>query len=122
MKTTFATQRNTYSFNITKNDVNENKKLTPSVLYTKMQAIATNSLKELEADKSIHQYLFKLNMLKNASLRDRLKITHTVQKYNDTEIVFSVRVSKENSKENPLICDAIFGFKLLDKVALHSAS
>lgn len=122
MKTNTTTQRNTYTFTITKTDVNEFKRLLPSVLYTKMESTAQLLLKSLEEQKETQQHLFKLNVLKDAYLNDRLKITHTVQKLNAQEIIFTVVVSKENSIKNDTICVATFGFSIKDKIQLELAS
>ena len=122
MRTTIRTQRNTYTFTITKSDVNEYKRLLPSVLYTKMESTAKQSLKSIEEHKETQQNLFKLNMLKDAYLKDRLKITHTVQKLTAQEILFTVLVSKENSLQNDIICHATFGFSIKNKAQLDLAS
>ena len=122
MKTHYPIQTNTYSFNITKSDVNELKTLLPSILYTKMESTAKQFLKGIEAHKDIQQYLFKLNMLQNAYLKDRLKITHTIQKLNEQEILFTVLVNKENGSTKDIICNATFGFSIKDKVNLDFAS
>ena len=122
MKTHYPIQRNTYSFNITKSEFNQNKTLLPSVFYTKMESSAKQFLKNIEAHKDIQQNLFKLNILQNAHLKDRLKITHTIEKLNSQEVLFSVLVNKENSSNKELICNATFGFSIKDKQELHFAS
>tara|TARA_B100000809_G_scaffold266776_2_gene331485 strand:- start:32447 stop:32812 length:366 start_codon:yes stop_codon:yes gene_type:complete len=119
MKKNFPAQQNTYSFNITKSEVNKNKTLLPSILYQKMEATAKQFLKSIAAHKNIQQHFFKLNMLQNAYLKDRLKITHTIQKLNEQEIFFTVLVNKENSHSKDIICNATFGFTLKDKINLH---
>lgn len=120
MKTHYPIQQNTYSFNITKSDVYNNKTLSPSVLYQKMESTAKQFLKSIEEHKNIQQHLFKLNILQNAYLRDRLKITHTIQKLNEQEVLFKVLVNKESNNE--LICNATFGFTIKDKIDLDLAS
>lgn len=122
MKTKYPIQKYTYSFNITKSEVNKYKTLLPSVLYTKMESTAKQFLKSIEEHKEIQQYLFKLNVLQNAYLKDRLKITHTIQKLNEHEVLFTVLVNKENSTTKDIICNATFGFTIKDKVSLHQAS
>lgn len=122
MKTHYPIQQNTYSFTITKSEVNKYKTLLPSVLYQKMESTAKQFLKSIEAQKDIQQHLFKLNVLQNAYLKDRLKITHTIQKLNEQEVLFTVRVHKENSNKNDIICNATFGFSIKDKINLHLAS
>ena len=122
MKANTITQRNTYTFTITKSDVNTYKRILPSVLYTKMESIAKQSLKSIEAHKETQQNIFKLNILKDAYLNDRLKITHTVQKFNAQEILFDVLVRRENSSQKEIICHAIFGFSIKDKAHLELAS
>lgn len=122
MKTQYPIQTNTYSFSITKSEVNEFKKLLPSVLYTKMESTAKQFLKSIEAQKDIQQHLFKLNILQNAYLKDRLKITHTIQKLNEQEVLFTVLVNKENSSAKDIICNATFGFSIKDKVHINLAS
>ena len=122
MNSQYPIQQNTYSFTITRNEVNKHKTLLPSVLYTKMESTAKQFLKSIEAHKDIQQHLFKLNVLQNAYLKDRLKITHTIQKLNEQEVLFAVRVHKENSNRNDIICNATFGFTIKDKINLHLAS
>lgn len=122
MKTYYPIQQNTYSFNITKGEVNHHKTLLPSILYQKMESTAKQFLKSIEAHKDIQQHLFKLNILQNAYLKDRLKITHTIRKLNDEEVLFTVLVNKENSNQKDIICDATFGFSLKDKDNLNLAS
>lgn len=122
MRTSYPIQTNTYSFNITKSEVNANKTLTTSVLYTKMESTAKQFLKSIEDQKDIQQHLFKLNVLQNAYLKDRLKITHTIQKLNEQEVLFTVQVNKENSANKDLICNATFGFSIKNKVNLDLAS
>jgi hypothetical protein len=122
MKTKYPIQKYTYSFNITKSEVNKYKTLLPSVLYTKMESTAKQFLKSIEEHKEIQQYLFKLNVLQNAYLKDKLKITHTIQKLNEHEVLFTVLVNKENSPTKDIICNATFGFTIKDKVSLHQAS
>lgn len=122
MKTHYPIQTNTYSFNIAKNDVNNKKALLPSVLYDKMESTAKQFLKGIEEHKNIQQHLFKLNVLQHAFLKDRLKITHTIQKLNEQEILFTVLVHKENSASKEIICNATFGFKIKDKDNLELAS
>jgi hypothetical protein len=122
MKTTYPLKQNTYSFNITKSDVNEYKILFPSVLYHKMESTAKQFLRSIEAHKDIQQHLFKLNVLQKAYLKDRLKITHTIQKLNEQQVLFTVCVHKENSNRNDVICNATFGFTLKDKINVHLAN
>jgi len=122
MKTTYPIQQNTYSFNITKSEVNEYKTLLPSVLYLKMESTAKQFLKGIEIHKDIQQHLFKLNVLQNAYIKERLKITHTILKLNEQEVLFSVLVTKENSIKNNIICNATFGFTIKDKINLDVAS
>lgn len=122
MKAQYPIQTNTYSFKITKSDVNNNKTLLPSVLYTKMESTAKSFLKSAEEHKNIQQHLFKLNVLKHAYLKDRLIITHTIRKLNKHEILFSVLVNKENGQSKDLICNATFGFSITDKDQLNLAS
>lgn len=112
MNTYYTHQRNTYTFNVTKSDVNQHKALLPALLYSKMEATVLNSLTSLKEKNDLTQHVFKLDMFKNAKLRDRLKITHTVRKLNTSEILISVRVSKENSPGNELVCAATFGYTL----------
>lgn len=122
MNTYYPIQTNTYSFSITKSEVNEFRTLLPSVLYTKMESTAKQFLKSIEEHKNIQQHLFKLNVLQNAYLKDRLKITHTIQKLNEQEVLFTVLVNKENSITKDIICNATFGFSIKDKIDLNLAS
>ncbi len=122
MNTQYSHQRNTYSFNVVKSDVNQHKTLQPSLLYAKMESAVLNSLTSLKEKNDLRQHVFKLDMFKNAKLKDRLKITHTVRKLSTSEILFSVEVFKENSPNNEIVCAATFGYTLKRKDAINLAS
>lgn len=122
MNTYYTHQRNTYTFNVTKSDVNQRKALLPALLYSKMELTVLNSLTSLKEKNELTQHVFKLDMFKNARLKDRLKITHAVRKLSPNEILISVKVSKENSPNNELVCAATFGYTLKRKEVLHMAS
>jgi len=120
MKNTF--QNTTYNFTVTKKEVNNNKTLLPSVLYDRMESTAIQSLSAIKEHTVIKQNLFKLNLLKNAFLKDQLTITHKIQKLNKHEILFTVLVEKENRDVTEVICNAQFGYTLTNKDILNLAS
>lgn len=56
--------------------------------------------------------LKKLNILKNAFLNDKLKMSNHIKKLNQNELLLSVEITKENESLKDVICNAIFSFQL----------
>ncbi|MFC2109466.1 hypothetical protein ACFLRU_03670 [Bacteroidota bacterium] len=122
MRTNSSTPIKEYSYTVTKKDVNENKALLPNVLFNTMESTAMKSLVSIKDHLNVDQNLFKLNLLKNAYLKDHLKITHKVQKLNKEEIILHIFVFKEHKKELEIICDATFGYTFKENTNLNLAS
>ncbi len=115
-------ENTTHKFIVTKKEVNNNKTLLPSVLYNKMESIAIESLSSIKENTDIKQNLFKLNLLKNAFLKDQLRIIHKIQKLNKHEILFIITVEKYTKDVTETICNAQFGYTLKNKNILELAS
>ncbi|WP_139958043.1 hypothetical protein [Flavicella sediminum] len=111
-----------YSYTVTKKDVNKNKVLLPNVLYNTMESTAINSLASIKDALHVDQHLFKLHILKNAYLKDSLKLTPKIQKLNREEVLLHIYVYKEIKNELEIICEATFGFKFKENVSLNIAS
>lgn len=107
-------------FTVTLNDINTNKALLPSVLYTKMETF----VKEKIAENSdiIHPIpqLHKLQILKNAYLKDQLVLNSQIKQLNDFELHLAVTVSLNNSSPNNIICKSIFRFPLKKHISKAS--
>lgn len=112
MNNKYNTPTKEYRFKISKNDVNNNKKLLPYVLYETMESTVIESLKPIKDSLNINNNLFKLHLLKNAELNDDLIIRHKVEKFNHKEILLNILVYKNSNENLEMICNATFGYYL----------
>ncbi|MEM6721961.1 MAG: hypothetical protein AAF611_21720 [Bacteroidota bacterium] len=115
------TARNTIQTNIqflvTKKVTNRNGFLHPHVLFDKIQTVATYPIREFYIHEvpAIVDYAFK--MTKSARLNDSLTIQAQLIQQDQKKLMVRIMVSKPKKKSNTeeIICNALFGFPLLEK-------
>lgn len=107
-------------FIVTKNDINNNKALLPNILYNTMEEFATTIIKNNPEITNIIPKLFKLEILKNAFLNDKLLLQSTIKKYSETELQLLVIVKRKDQKQASTICKAIFKFELNETISQAS--
>lgn len=108
------------NFIVTKNDINNNKALLPNVLYDTMEAFATTIIENNPDITNISPKLYKLEILKNAFLDDKLLLQSSIKKYNETELQLSIVVKRKEKKQLSTICKAIFKFQLKGHIPIAS--
>ena len=117
MKTlnTLPTSPNRY-FTVTEKDTNINNALLPNVLYNEMEAFVKNisSIKHIVALEP--PLLYKLQVLKNAYLYDKLLIKSTIVKYNEAELHLQTIVTNASKTTDATICKAVFKFNLNNSI------
>lgn len=104
-------------FLVTKKVTNSNGFLHPHILFDKIQTVATYPIREfyLHDIPSIVDYSFK--MTKSARLNDTLTIQAQLIQHSQKKLLVRIIVSKskKNSNTEAIICNALFGFPLLEK-------
>lgn len=98
------------NFIVTKNDINNNKALLPNILYENMETFATTIIKSNPDISNSTPRLYKLEILKNAFLDDKLLLHSKIIKYSATELQLSIVVKRKEKKQLTTICKAIFKF------------
>jgi hypothetical protein len=121
MNTNYTTPTKEYRFRISKNDVNNKRNLLPYILYDTMETTAKESLSLIKDSINFENNLFKLHLLKNATLNDELIIKPKVERFNNKEILLKIRVYKTTNKKLEMICNATFGY-LINNLNLELAS
>ena len=105
-----TTNNPTTYFKVTKNDINNHKALLPNKLYEVMEQFVTDIItNNPELSANAHK-LYKLEILKNAFLNDKLLIQSRITKLNHYELHLLVLVNDEKTKTT--ICKATFKFQL----------
>lgn len=108
------------NFTVTINDINNNRALLANVLYKKMEDFTKSVISyHIEGNPPTPQS-FKLNILKNAYLNDKLVIKTQIKKLNGFEIHLAVVVKKKKVKNNQIICKAIFSYPLNEAIPIAS--
>ncbi|WP_046745852.1 hypothetical protein [Kordia zhangzhouensis] len=104
-------------FLVTKKVTNGNGFLHPHILFDKIQVAATYPIREFYSHEvpTIVEYDIKMN--KSARLNDSLNIQAQLIQQNAQRLVVHILVtkSKKKSKTEEAICQATFGFPLLEK-------
>ncbi|MEM6687230.1 MAG: hypothetical protein AAF617_15720 [Bacteroidota bacterium] len=104
-------------FLVTKNVTNSNGFLHPHILFDKIQTVATYPIKEFYTHEvpAIVEYSFK--MMKSARLKDALTIQAQLIQQQHDKLMVRIMVSKPKKKSNTeeIICNALFGFPVLEK-------
>lgn len=108
------------NFTVTKNDINNYKALLPNVLYETMEEFASAIINNNPDITNTTPKLYRLELLKNAFLDDKLLLQSSIKKYNETELQLSVIVRRKDKKKDSTICKAIFKFYL--KAGIPKAS
>lgn len=97
-------------FKVTKNDINNHKALLPNKLYEVMEQFVTDMIAN-NAELNVNSpKLYKLEILKNAFLNDKLLIHSRIIKLSDYELQLLVLVNDEKTKTTT--CKATFKFQL----------
>jgi len=115
------TIENTYKspekhFTVKKNDINTKKELHLNILYHEIESFVLNIISENFYFAYPVPRLYKLQLLKNASLNDQLLIKSKITKFNDTELQLLISVINHHNNED-LICNAIFKFDLISTIS-----
>lgn len=97
-------------FTVTKNDINNHKALLPNKLYEVMEDFVTDMIANNADLSDISPKLYKLEILKNAFLNDKLLIQSRIIKLNHFELQLLVLVQEEITKVTT--CKAVFKFQL----------
>lgn len=105
-----TTYNPTTYFTVTKNDINNHKTLLPNKLYEVMEEFVTDIITNNPDLSDISPKLYKLEILKNAFLNDKLLIQSRIIKLNHSELQLLVLVNDEKTKTTT--CKAIFKFQL----------
>lgn len=108
------------NFIVSKNDINNNKALLPNVLYETMELFATTVIENNPEITNISSKLYRLEILKNAFLNDKLLLQSSIKKYNETELQLSVVVKRKDKNQHSTICKAIFKFNLKETIPVAS--
>ncbi|UMB61594.1 hypothetical protein MHL31_05155 [Lutibacter sp. A80] len=121
MKTsTNNTINNSNIFTVTTKDINKNNALLPAVLYNKMETFVKEKITK-KAD-IVHPIprLYKLQILKNAYLKDQLVLNSQIKHLSEYELHLAVTVSINNSPQEDIICKSIFKLPLKKHISKAS--
>ena len=102
----------TDQFTVAVNQVNNSRALLPVILYDKMEKFAMTSICSFPYLIVSEPTLYKLNILKNAFLNDKLQIKSRIKKLDEHELQLSVEVYKKLDDGNDTICNALFRVNL----------
>jgi len=104
-------------FLVTKKVTNRNGFLHPHILFDKIQKVATYPIREfyIHDVPAIVDYAFK--MTKSARLNDSLTIQAQLIQQDTKKLMVRIIVTKpkKKSKTEEVICNALFGFPLLER-------
>jgi len=106
-------------FTVGKKHINNNKALLPNVLYNEMEHFVSCIISNYKDLVLPTPQLFKLQILKNAYLNDKLILSVNIKRLDELELHLSVEVNNQQKNDNP-ICKAIFKYQLLEKISKAS--
>ena len=107
----------TKNFLVTQNDINKSNALLSNILYNEMEHFSKDIIfGQIDAAYPTPQ-LYKLQILKNAHLGDRLLLKSQIKKFSHSELQLMVVVEIENNAEENIICKAVFKFSLKNKIS-----
>ncbi|SNR31305.1 hypothetical protein [Lutibacter flavus] len=107
----------TKNFTVTANDTNKSNALLSNILYNEMEHFSKDVInKQTHIAYPIPQ-LYKLQILKNAHLGDRLLLKSQIKKLSQSELQLMVVVEVENNPNENIICKAVFRFPLKDHIS-----
>lgn len=95
-------------FTVAVNHINKNRALLPYVLNEKMGEFAMKSIAPLKDATTQEPRLYKLNILKNAFLNEKLALKSRIVKLNETELELAIKVTKAKSNDTDIICEAYY--------------
>ncbi|MFB9273091.1 MULTISPECIES: hypothetical protein [Flavobacteriaceae] len=107
-------------FIVTNKDINKNNALLPAVLYARMEDFVKENIAKYEDIVYPIANLYKIEILKNAYLKDDLVLNSQIKKLNDFELHIAVTVSRNNKHQDNIICKAIFKFPLKKHISKAS--
>ena len=107
-------------FTVTEKDINNKKALLTNVLYTEIE----NFVKDVISKHSYIAYpipqLYKLQVLNNAFLNDKLHIKSKILKFNSSDLQLAATVVSNSSTKENIICKAVFKFPLKTVISVAS--
>ena len=112
----FAPENPKNCFTVTKKDINNHNALLPSILYGEMEKFASTIIANNPAIMNTPAKLYKLDILKNAFLNDKLVIESKIKKFNLAELQLALTVKHKGNKPNSTICKAIFKFQFKNNI------
>ena len=99
-------------FTVTKKDTNNNNALLTNVLYNEMESFVKNIIITHKDTVVPIPKLYKLQVLKNAFLNDKLLLKSQIIKYNTSELHLLTKVMLHSNTDDT-ICKAVFKFPLI---------
>ena len=108
------------NFTVHKKDTNNSKALLSNVLYNEMEQFVATIITNHKDLVYPTPQLFKLQILKNAYLNDKLILNAQIKKLEALELHLSVLVKQKNKPKNNIICKAIFKFQLKEEISIAS--
>ncbi|SFS29949.1 hypothetical protein [Lutibacter maritimus] len=119
------TLENTYTspernFTVTEKDINNKNALLTHVLYNEMEDFVKSIITKHAYMAFPLPQLYKLQLLKNAFLNDKLLIKSQIIKYDASELHLLATVYNQAPELNETICKAVFKFPL--NAAISNAS
>lgn len=112
----FTTTNPEKNFTVTKNDINNNKALLPNVLYKKMEGFVTTIILNNPDIATLSPKLYRLEILENAFLNDKLLIQSNIKKLNQSELQLAIVVLRNDQKQTTIICKSVFKFQLKETI------
>ena len=97
-------------FTVTEKDINTNNALLPNVLFSEMESFIKNIVNTKNFGIVSSQRLYKLQIIGNAFLNDKLLIKSRIIKYNESELQLLAKVVLPSGNINSTICKAVFKF------------
>ena len=103
-------------FTVTKKDINNHNALLPSILYGEMEKFASTIIANNPDIMNTPAKLYKLDILKNAFLNDKLVIESKIKIFNNAELQLRLTVKDKGNKPNSTICKALFKFQFKNNI------
>ena len=107
-------------FTVTEKDINNHNALLTNVLYNEMEDFVKSIITKHAYKTFAIPQLYKLQLLKNAFLNDKLLIKSQIIKYDNSELHLLTTVYNQTTEINNTICKAVFKFPL--NTAISKAS
>ena len=107
-------------FTVTEKDINLNNALLPNVMFSEMESFIKNIVETKNFGTLSSPRLYKLQILGNAFLNDKLLIKSQVIKYNENELQLQAKVINPTGTIDSTICKAVFKFNLTTTISKAS--